>query len=56
MQIRVRQDFFDKEQDLMLRKTGETLEVSESRGNQLVKMNLAEEIYEKKENKKAAAE
>lgn len=56
MQIRVRRDFFDKEHDLALRKMGEILEVSENRGNQLVRMNLAEPIPEKKETKKAAAE
>lgn len=56
MQIRVRRDFFDKDHDLALRKNGETFKVSESRGNQLVRMNLAETIPEKKETKKAAAE
>lgn len=56
MQIRVRRDFFDKEHALTLRKTGEIMEVLKYRGDQLIKMNLAEQVREKKETKKQTAE
>lgn len=43
MKIVVKQDFYDAENDLQLRKTGEELEVSEQRGAYLIKQGFAVE-------------
>lgn len=43
MYIKVRGDFFDKEDSLHLRKKGEVMEVDEKRGKQLIALHLADE-------------
>lgn len=56
MYIKVRHDFFDKENDLRLVKKGEVMKVSAERGKQLISLRLAEETKEpdKAERKTAA--
>ena len=44
MKIRVIHDFYDKENDLKLRKVGEEYEVTEERGRYLVDFRVAKEI------------
>ncbi len=44
MKIRVIHDFYDKENDLELRKVGEEYEVKEERGRYLVDFRVAKEI------------
>ena len=44
MKIRVTHDFYDKENDLELRKVGDEYEVSEERGKYLVSFRVAKEI------------
>ena len=44
MKIRVIHDFYDKENDLELRKVGEEYEVTEERGRYLVDFRVAKEI------------
>ena len=44
MKIRVTHDFYDKENDLELRKVGEEYEVSEERGKYLISYRVAKEI------------
>ena len=44
MKIRVIHDFYDKENDLELRKVGEEQEVTEERGRYLVDFRVAKEI------------
>ncbi len=54
MYIKVRHDFFDKENDLRLVKKGEVMRVSAERGKQLILLRLAEETKEPdKEDRKA---
>lgn len=48
MKIRVTHDFYDKENDLELRKTGEEYEVSKERGNYLISFRVAKEIKDQK--------
>lgn len=48
MKIRVTHDFYDKENDLELRKTGEEYEVSKERGNYLISFGVAKEIKDQK--------
>lgn len=43
MYIKVRCDFFDKEDGLRLRVKGEVMEVDEKRGKQLITLRLADE-------------
>lgn len=57
MQIKVRHDFFDKENDMHLMKKGEVMDVSADRGKQLIGLRLAEETKEpSKADRKTAAE
>ncbi len=51
MKIKVIHDFYDKENDLELRKTGATLEVSKARAQYLADMKVAKIIEEKGEKK-----
>ena len=44
MKIKVIHDFYDKENDLELRKAGEEYEVSKGRGNYLISFKVAKEI------------
>ena len=46
MKIRVIHDFYDKENDLELRKVGEEYEVTEERGRYLVDFRVAKEIID----------
>ena len=48
MKIKVVHDFYDKENDLELRKAGEEYEVSKKRGNYLISFKVAKEIKEQK--------
>lgn len=48
MKIRVTHDFYDKENDLELRKAGDEYEVSEERGRYLVSFRVAKEIADQK--------
>jgi hypothetical protein len=43
MYIKVRHEFFDKENSLCLRKKDELLEVDEKRGKQLMALHMADE-------------
>ena len=47
MKIRVTHDFYDKENDLKLRKVGDTLTVPKDRAEYLVRMKIAEVIDSK---------
>lgn len=51
MKITVKRDFYDREADLILRKKGETLDVSDERGKELTGGGFAEK-YEKAEKTK----
>ena len=56
MHIKVKRDFFDKKNNLQLRKKDEVLEVDDDRGKQLIELHLAEETKEPdKPRKKEAA-
>ena len=44
MKIRVIHDFYDKENDLKLRKAGDEYEVPEKRGGYLISFKVAKEI------------
>lgn len=56
MHIKVKHDFFDKKNNLQLRKKDEVLEVDDDRGKQLIELHLAEETKEPdKPRKKEAA-
>nr|DAT31853.1 MAG TPA: hypothetical protein [Caudoviricetes sp.] len=48
MKIRVTHDFYDKENDLKLRKAGDEYEVTEERGRYLVSFRVAKEIKNQK--------
>lgn len=48
MKIRVTHDFYDKENDLELRKAGDEYEVTEERGRYLVSFRVAKEITDQK--------
>mgnify|MGYP004480735765 FL=1 len=48
MKIKVIHDFYDKENDLELRKAGEEYEVSKERGNYLISFKVAKEIKDQK--------
>ncbi|MFR7321686.1 MAG: hypothetical protein ACLUTH_10450 [Blautia massiliensis (ex Durand et al. 2017)] len=48
MKIRVIHDFYDKENDLELRKVGEEYEISKERGKYLVSYRVAKEITNQK--------
>ena len=48
MKIRVTHDFYNKENNLELRKTGEEYEVSKERGNYLISFRVAKEIKDQK--------
>ncbi len=52
MKIKVKHDFFDKKNNLKLRKKDETMEVDEKRGKQLISANVAEQINNLKETAK----
>lgn len=56
MYIKVKHDFFDKRNNMCLRKKGEVMEVDEGRGKQLITLRLAEETKPDKANKKEAAQ
>lgn len=46
MKIKVTKDFFDRENDMILRKVGEEIEVSSQRGMYLQSLSLCEIISE----------
>lgn len=48
MKIRVTHDFYDKENDNVLRKVGEEYEVPKERGEYLVSYRVAKEIINQK--------
>lgn len=48
MKIKVIHDFYDKENDLKLRKAGEEYEVSKERGKYLISFKVAKEIKDQK--------
>ena len=48
MKIRVTHDFYDKENENVLRKVGEEYEVSKERGRYLVSYRVAKEITNQK--------
>lgn len=48
MKIKVIHDFYDKENDLKLRKAGEEYKVSKERGKYLISFKVAEEIKDQK--------
>ena len=48
MKIKVIHDFYDKENDLKLRKAGEEYEVSKERGKDLISFKVAKEIKNQK--------
>lgn len=48
MKIRVTHDFYDKENENVLRKVGEEYEVSKERGKYLVSYRVAKEITNQK--------
>ena len=48
MKIRVTHDFYDKENDLKLRKAGDEYEVTEERGRYVVSFRVAKEIKNQK--------
>ena len=48
MKIKVIHDFYDKENDLKLRKAGEEYEVSKERGQYLISFKVAKEIKDQK--------
>ena len=48
MKIKVIHDFYDKENDLELRKAGEEYEGSKGRGNYLISFKVAKEIKDQK--------
>lgn len=50
MKIIVKQDFYDRENDFVLRKAGDELEVSEERGKALIELGYASEPEEEPEN------
>ena len=56
MKIRVIKDFYDKENDLVLRRAGTILEAGEDRADQLIGLGLAVRAEEKKQRPKKAAE
>lgn len=52
MKIKVKKDFFDRENDMTLRKVGEELEVPSPRGAYLLALGLCEIIREPNEKPK----
>ena len=56
MKIRVIHDFYDKENDLKLRKVGDTLTVPKDRAEYLVRMKIAEVIDSKGGDPESPAE
>ena len=51
MKIIVKQDFYDRENDFVLRKAGDEPEVSEERGKALIELGYASEPEEEPEKK-----
>lgn len=51
MKIKVKQNFYDRENDLALREKGAELEVSEQRGKELIAKGFAAEVKPKEEKK-----
>ena len=51
MKIKVIQNFYDRENDLVLREKGAELEVSEQRGRELIAKGFAAEVKPKEEKK-----
>ena len=56
MKIKVKRDFYDRENDLTLRKKGETLDVSEQRAKELIVKGFAAEVKPKQEEEKTEQE
>ena len=56
MKIKVKRDFYDRENDLTLRKKGETLDVSEQRAKELIAKGFVAEVKPKQEEEKAEQE
>ena len=51
MKIKVKQNFYDRENDLALREKGAEMEVSEQRGRELIAKGFAAEVKPKEEKK-----
>ena len=51
MKIKVKQNFYDRENDLALREKGAEMEVSEQRGRELIDKGFAAEVKPKEEKK-----
>lgn len=51
MKIKVKQNFYDRENDLALREKGAEMEVSEQRGRELINKGFAAEVKPKEEKK-----
>lgn len=51
VKIIVKQDFYDRENDFVLRKAGDELEVSEERGKALIELGYASEPEQEPEKK-----
>lgn len=52
MKIKVIKDFFDRENDLVLREKGEELEAPEQRGRELIAKGFVAEVKPKEQKKK----
>ena len=55
MKIKVKQNFYDRENDLVLREKGAELEVSEQRGRELIDKGFAAEVKPKEEKNEYVA-
>lgn len=56
MKIKVKRDFYDRENDLTLRKKGEVLDLSEPRARELTDKGFATEVKPKQEEEKTEQE
>ncbi len=56
MKIKVKRDFYDRENDLTLRKKGEVLDLSEPRARELTDKGFAAEVKPKQEEEKTEQE
>lgn len=56
MKIKVKQDFYDREKDLVLCKKGTEIEVPEQRGKELIEKGFASEVKPKEEEKEQKTE
>ncbi len=56
MKIKVQRNFYDRENDLTLRKKGEVLDLSEPRAKELIVKGFAAEVKPKQEEEKTEQE